>query len=85
MVYDNGKLIRRVELNLNKKINLEEKGMILEVNEGKIRVLKSTCPNKLCVNLGYIEFPGQKIVCIPNKTVIEIPAQGNLKLDAVIY
>ena len=48
---------------------------ILEVKDGKAHLTDASCPDKLCVNMGYISKTGQSIICLPNKVVIEI--KGN--------
>ncbi len=63
----------------------------LEIYQGKIRVRDDSnhiCPLEYCMNVGWIERPGQVIVCVPNKMVITIKNLGNGEyqdLDAVIY
>lgn len=44
----------------------------LEVREGRVRMVDSACPDKLCVRTGWISRPGESIVCLPNRVVIEI-------------
>ncbi len=44
----------------------------LQLSEGRIRMLDSACPDKLCVHTGWISRPGESIVCLPNRVVIEI-------------
>ena len=48
---------------------------ILEIKDGKAQLTDASCPDKLCVNMGYISNTGQSIICLPNKVVIEI--KGN--------
>ncbi|MBC7319851.1 NusG domain II-containing protein [bacterium] len=56
---------------------------IIEINNGKVRMLSSPCPDKLCVKEGYINKSGQVIVCVPNRIVIKI--EGRASLDALTY
>ncbi|MBC7229352.1 MAG: NusG domain II-containing protein [Actinobacteria bacterium] len=44
----------------------------LQVAGGRVRMLDSACPDKLCVHAGWISRPGESIVCLPNRVVIEI-------------
>ena len=44
----------------------------LEVRDGRVRMVDSACPDKLCVKTGWISSPGESIVCLPNRVVIEI-------------
>ncbi len=59
--------------------------MEIEVKEGRIRVLKSDCPQKICVQTGWISKPGQTIICVPNKVLIEIVGISNAEYNAVSY
>jgi hypothetical protein len=50
--------------------------------EGKrIRMKEANCPDKICVRQGWIEKPGDSIVCIPGEIIIRI--EGAAPLDAV--
>ncbi len=44
----------------------------IQVENGKIRVLESDCPDKICVHTGFIENFTQTAVCLPNKAILEI-------------
>ncbi len=44
----------------------------LEIRGGRARMVDSACPDKLCVRTGWISSPGESIVCLPNRVVIEI-------------
>jgi hypothetical protein len=44
----------------------------LEIREGRVHMVDSACPDKLCVKTGWISSPGESIVCLPNRVVIEI-------------
>ena len=38
--------------------------------------ISSDCPDKICVNTGYIKHTGQAAVCMPNRVSIHITAAG---------
>ncbi|MFQ5866912.1 MAG: NusG domain II-containing protein [bacterium] len=82
-IYENGKLIKEVNLSEEKIINYAD--MEIEVKEGRIRVLKSDCPQKICVQTGWISKPGQTIICVPNKVLIEIVGISNAEYNAISY
>lgn len=45
------------------------------IEDGKVKVLplpKHTCPNGICYAMGWIEKPGETIICLPNKMVLSI-------------
>ena len=45
---------------------------LLEIGDGKIRVIEADCRDKIDVKQGYISKIGETIVCLPNKMLIEI-------------
>jgi hypothetical protein len=44
----------------------------VEIKGGRVRVLDSPCPNKTCVSQGWVEGPGETIVCLPNRVSITV-------------
>jgi len=71
-----GKLIERIDLNQVKEprqIILPGKyHEIIEVEKGRIRFQQADCPDKICVNTGWLEEPGDVAVCMPNRAVVKI-------------
>lgn len=72
---------------MDKMINVEgEKGrVVIEVKDGGVRVVESSCLQKICVNTGRINRPGQNIICLPNKVLVTIEGKESSKVDAVSY
>jgi len=54
---------------------------VIQIQDGKARVLRSDCPNQICVNSGTIDRAGQIIVCVPNKVLLKI--QGDKKMQSL--
>ncbi len=57
---------------------------ILEISDGRVRVLpmpKETCPLGICSSVGWIERPGQAIVCLPNRMVVTLVGEEEDPLD----
>ncbi len=44
----------------------------LIIENGKARIIEASCPDKVCVNQGWIEMNGQVIVCLPNRMTATI-------------
>ena len=58
----------------------------IEIQEGRVRMISSTCPHKTCVKSGWITHQGQLICCVPNRILIRISGNKNkssLKLDSI--
>lgn len=59
---------------------------LVEIGEDKVRVIEADCPDKIDVLQGYISKPGEIIVCLPNKLVIEIKGtEGTEVIEDVDY
>lgn len=68
--------VKKSALSLNKNQTIKVEGTpgycIFEISEKKIRVIESTCPDKLCIKQGWIAKGGQSIICLPSKIIAEI-------------
>lgn len=56
--------------------------MKIEINSGKVRVKESVCPLKVCVHEGWIDSSGGKIICLPNRVVVQVG--GEKDVDALL-
>lgn len=54
---------------------------LLVIKNGSARIMKASCPDKICVHHTSIRKNGQAIVCLPNKVVIEIESQEEDAID----
>ena len=45
---------------------------VVQVKNGRVRVLDADCPNQDCVHQGWISTSGQQIVCLPHKLTVDI-------------
>lgn len=50
-------------------------GVLIDIKNGRIKIKSSECPDKICVNTGYISKVDERIVCLPKKLIIEIRAE----------
>ena len=76
-----GKLYSVVSLYGNTEIRIGDTN-VAEVKDGKIFMKSATCPDKLCIHQGEIYDSSKKIVCLPNKIVIEAIAGSDI--DTVV-
>ncbi len=83
LIYEKNKLLEKVSLDKEGIITLLNGKMQIEVKKGKIRVREADCPQHLCVNMGWIQYGGQNIICVPNKVSIEVKSNGLPLIDAV--
>lgn len=81
-VYYENKLVLTLDLEKKEKkeytINGYNGNVIIEVNNGKIRVKEEKSPKHLCSKQGYITSSNETIVCLPNKVVIKIKEKTGL-------
>lgn len=84
-VYQNGKLKQEIGLSGNREVRLLGGNFVVQIKEGRIRVVKADCPEHICMNTGWIQHSGQTIVCVPNKLLIEIKSTEPVMVDAVTY
>jgi len=55
----------------------------LEVRAGRVRVLASPCPRQECRLAGWIDQPGELLVCLPNEVVVRLAGQRPGGLDGL--
>lgn len=44
----------------------------VHLQDGRVRVVASACPDKICVNTGWIKNSAKAIACLPNRVVVKI-------------
>ncbi len=89
-IYQGGKLI--YEINLDKveeaytiKIDGDKEHYnIVEVRKGEIGIIEASCPDKVCVNMGFVSDGLLPITCLPNKLIIEIEGGEESEYDVQV-
>lgn len=86
----NGEEIKRIVFNNSTigntyPIETEFGYNLIEMGEDQVRVIEADCPDELDVKQGYISKPGEIIVCLPNRLVIEIKGDTADELDYITY
>ena len=65
---------------INQNIQVEIPGplgqTIVELKDGKARVVFSPCTNQTCVTSGHIHKSGQWAACLPNAVFVRVEATG---------
>lgn len=44
----------------------------LVVENEQIAMIEANCPDKVCMEPGYIKKPGESLVCLPNRLYVEV-------------
>lgn len=84
-LYHNNKVLKEIDLGKNTVFGILNGKMRVEVKEGRLRIANSDCPQHICRHMGWIQYSGQTIVCVPNHVLIEIKSATPQVLDAVVY
>lgn len=72
----NGDIVAEYSLFEDGEYSINQGSNILVISDGKAYLKEATCPDKLCVKQRKISMAGERIVCLPNKVMIEISAKG---------
>lgn len=63
-----------------------EPSVTITAEKGKIRVSDAECPDKLCVNFGWLDSDGDMAVCLPAKVTVSVKgAKGKNSPDVITY
>ena len=58
---------------------------IIEIKDASIAIIDSDCPDKTCIKSGFISKPGQLLVCLPHKLMVEIKSNDTEKnIDVIL-
>ncbi len=57
----------------------------IRVEPKRIAIIQASCPDKVCVNMGYISDSAAPITCLPNEIVIRITGGDTDGLDAIAW
>ena len=55
----------------------------IEITDQRIRIIDADCPDLLCVQEGFIKNPGELIVCLPHRLLIEIKNTEGAQADII--
>lgn len=71
----NSQVIKELSLSEDTEyIPYTNKNVIIEIKDKKVHFKHSDCPDKICVNTGWLSELGQTAVCLPNKLSVVIKA-----------
>ncbi len=57
------------------------------IKDDSIGIIDADCADKLCLEPGYISEPGEVIICLPHKLMVEIigTSDNSSELDSITY
>ena len=83
-IYRRDTIIKKLNLDGDREFTIEGKlgNMKCEIKDGKLKVISSYCPRKICMHSPAISKPGESIICVPNEIIFKI--EGELEdIDAI--
>jgi len=58
---------------------------VIKIQNGKVQIIDANCPDELCIKDGPISKPGEMLVCLPHKVVVEIKGYSKNEVDELSY
>lgn len=77
VVYIGNEEVARYSLSQDGEYSLGGGTNIITVKDGAVYMTHADCPDKLCINQGKIYLSGERIVCLPNRIMIEVEKAEN--------
>ncbi len=72
----NGRFFAEKSLYTHCEINIDGKNTAV-IENGCIYMKYADCPDKLCIKQGRISDSSEKIVCLPNRVIIEVTKKSD--------
>ena len=88
VIYVEDKEVGRYSLSEDRTIEVEGKDEgknIFRIRNGKVSVIKASCPDKICVHHKKISKNGETIVCLPNRVVVEVRSEEDSEIDTTTH
>jgi len=74
-----GKLFCEKPLNENCEIKINDTNVAV-IENNTVYMKSATCKDKLCVHMGKAKDSSKKIICLPNKVVIELTKKSDIDM-----
>ena len=75
-----GKVYGTYSLDQDQTIKVDDHNTVV-IKDGVVHMEDADCPDKLCIKQGKIDSNGEKIVCLPNKTIVEVKSEKQSEED----
>lgn len=84
-----GKVFKKIPLSEHSgidtlDINTKYGSNHVEIVDNTIAIVDATCSDSVCIQQKFISKPGERIVCLPNKVMIEIKGETNDEDEIII-
>lgn len=82
-IYVDDKLVKTVSLDRDGTFPVPgREEVILQVQDGAIRFIQSSCPDKVCIRSGQLRHGGDWAACLPNRVLVQVTAEGGADMAA---
>ena len=74
-IYYDSKVIKTIDLKKTPDTEFslsENEHVVFQIKDKKIAFIHSDCPDKICINTGFLSANGQSAACLPNKMLVKI-------------
>lgn len=78
-----GKIYGTYSLDKDQIIEVDDHNTVV-IKDGVVYMEDANCPDKLCIKQGDIDSNGEKIVCLPNKTIVQIQSDKESDYDVKV-
>ncbi|WP_410498547.1 NusG domain II-containing protein [Chitinibacter sp. S2-10] len=86
-IYQDGKVFAQLDLLAARTLNVRGPlgETVIEVAQGKARIVSDPSPRQYCVKAGWLQQAGQSAICLPNRTSIELIGKQPRAYDSLSY
>lgn len=58
---------------------------VVKIENGNAGIVESDCPNKTCVQAGFIKRAGEVSACLPNRVLLTITGEDENEVDTISF
>ncbi len=62
--------LQEIEIRTDRGYNL------IRIIDNAVQIIDADCPDQLCVHMGAVRKVGEKVVCLPNRVLVEVVGQS---------
>lgn len=63
--------LQEIEIRTDRGYNL------IRIYDNAVQIIDADCPDQLCVHMGAVRKVGEKVVCLPNRVLVEVVGKSN--------
>ena len=84
-----GEFYKKIPLSENsgeQEFNVKTKGgyNLIKIKGQSVAIIDADCQDKICERPGFISKPGESLVCLPHKVMVQVKGYDNKTNDEII-